>query len=275
MDVTLTEVEAGGRTFTVRSCGPADGRPVLLLHGFPQTSACFTRELLSLGRAGFRAVAPDQRGYSPGARPGAVGEYRVDALVADVVALSDALGWERFDLVGHDWGGLVAWTVAGWHPGRVRTLTAVSTPHPAALAAALDGGDPDQAQRSSYVDLFRQVDVPEQLLLGEDGSGSGLRQLFADSGIEEPVAASYVEVLRQPGALTAALHWYRANDLRAPAATGPITVPTLYAWSTDDIALGRQAAETTAGYVDRTGSRYSRTSTTGSPTWRRSSSAGC
>ena len=249
MDGGTDQVAANGWIFDVRSQGPRDGRPVILLHGFPQTSRCFEQELGVLAAAGYRAVAPDQRGYSPGARPEAIQGYGVGELVADVVALADELGIDRFDLVGHDWGGLVAWMVAGHHPDRVRSLTSVSTPHPDALAGALGAGDPDQVERSSYLALLRQVDVPEQVLLGEDGTGEVLAQLFAGSGIDEEVARSYVTHLCRPGTLTAALNWYRANDLHDPVAVGPIAVPTMYVWSTDDMALGRTAALATADHV--------------------------
>jgi pimeloyl-ACP methyl ester carboxylesterase len=249
VEISVTEIGANGWAFTTRSAGPDDGPLVILLHGFPQTSRCYSAELAALAESGYRAVAPDQRGYSPGARPSEVGAYQLDELVTDVVGLADACRAERFHLVGHDWGGMVAWYVAGQHPERVRTLTSISTPHPQALLAALEGGDPEQVERFSYFDLFRQPEVPEQLLLGEDGSGEGLRTLFADSGIESGAAQSYVETLRRPGALTAALNWYRANDMRALDDTGPITMPTMYVWSTDDIALGRWAAEATAGHV--------------------------
>lgn len=246
--VALGEVEANGLTFTVRRAGPATGRPVILLHGFPQTSVCFAEEAAALGRAGYLVLAPDQRGYSPGARPERVDDYAVTELVSDVLALADASGMGTFDLVGHDWGGMVGWWAAGLHPDRVRTFTAVSTPHPAALAAAL-AADADQAERSSYLDLFRQPDVPEGLLLGDGGDGGGLRQVFAGTGIVQHAIDAYVEVLSAPGALTAALNWYRANDLRGVPPWDSVAVPTMYVWSTDDIALGRRAAEDTAGHV--------------------------
>ena len=200
VDISEGDIAANGWMFTARTAGPEDGPLVILLHGFPQTSRCYQRELAALGLAGYRAVAPDQRGYSPGARPPEVDAYQVDHLVADIIGVADALHADRFDLVGHDWGGLIAWLVAGRFPERVRTLTALSTPHPQALRAAL-ADDQDQIERFSYIDLFRQPEVPEQLLLGEDGSGEGLRQLFADSGIEADTARSYIETLRQPGAL--------------------------------------------------------------------------
>jgi pimeloyl-ACP methyl ester carboxylesterase len=248
-EISVADVQANGWTFSVRSAGPGDGRAVILLHGFPQNSRSFTRLLSSLGRAGYRAIAPDQRGYSALARPNAVGEYRITNLVTDVVALADSLDLGSLDLVGHDWGALVAWHATGLHPDRIRSLASVSTPHPLALAAAITGGDPDQAQRSAYIDLFRQPEVAERILLGADGSGEGLKQVFADSGADDDAVRSYVQVLCQPGALTAALNWYRANDIGHPVDPGPITVPTLYVWSTDDMALGRVAAEATAAYV--------------------------
>ncbi|MGH9079167.1 MAG: alpha/beta fold hydrolase [Acidimicrobiales bacterium] len=270
--VTVGKVEANGLTFTVRHAGPATGRPVILLHGFPQTSMCFAQTVAVLGRAGYRALAPDQRGYSPGARPAGVEDYALSELCSDVLALADASEIDTFDLVGHDWGGMVGWWVAGLHPDRVRTFTSVSTPHPAALVAAL-AADADQTQRSSYLDLFRQPDIPERLFLGERGDGEGLRQVFAGSGIDEAAVDPYVEVLAAPGAMTAALNWYRANDLhRADVlelATDPeldtdpelgtdldratdledVVVPTMYVWSTEDVALGRRAAEATSDHV--------------------------
>src|SRR4051812_48257716 len=109
--------------------GPEDGELVLLLHGFPQSWWEWRHQLEALGKAGYRAVAPDQRGYSPGARPGGVEHYGVEELVADAVGFADALGVDRFHLVGHDWGAIVAWYVAATHPDRLKTLSIVSTPH--------------------------------------------------------------------------------------------------------------------------------------------------
>ena len=139
------EIEAGGFTFTGRACGPHEGRRVLLLHGFPQTSWAWRDELWALGQAGYRAVAPDLRGYCGGARPPDVADYATEHLLGDVMALADSMDMETFDLVGHDWGGMLGWITAARHPGRVRSLTVVSTPHPLALQRALLGGDPDQA----------------------------------------------------------------------------------------------------------------------------------
>jgi pimeloyl-ACP methyl ester carboxylesterase len=251
------EIEAAGLVFTGRACGPHEGRRVLLLHGFPQTSWAWRDELWALGAAGYRAVAPDQRGYSRGARPPDVDDYATERLVSDVMALAECMEMETFDLVGHDWGGMLAWLVASRHPARVRSLSVVSTPHPLALQQAVGGagrngdggGDPEQAARAAATAAYRERMVPERLLLGEDGSGSGLAALLAESGLDREDAGVYVEALTEPGAMTAALNWYRAMDRSALFGLRPVVVPTLYVWSTGDGAIGRAAAEATSACV--------------------------
>ena len=209
------EIEAGGLTFTGRACGPRAGRRVLLLHGFPQTSWAWRDELWALGGAGYRAVAPDLRGYCCGARPAAMADYATERLLGDVLALADSMEMGTFDLVGHDWGGLLAWIVASRHPERVRSLSVVSTPHPLALQRSLLGGDPAQVSYGAGMDAFREPEVPERLLLGADGSGRGLATLLAETGLDDEDANMYVLALTEPGALTAALNWYRAMDSTA------------------------------------------------------------
>ena len=239
------EVSTGGMTFTGRAGGPEDGRLVILLHGFPQSSFEWRHQIAALAEEGYRAVAPDQRGYSEGARPEAVDAYGMDHLVADVLAIADDMGGHRFDLVGHDWGAAVAWQVAGRYPDRVRTLTPVSVPHPRAFAGALRNAAGDQAQRSSYMDFFRS-EGSEDLMTA--GGGAGLRNLFASSGLTD--VDEYVDLLLKPGAMRAALNWYRAASIESVEAMGPITMPTMYVWSTDDQALGREGAEATAQFVE-------------------------
>ena len=237
---------ADGFVFTSRFAGPDDGAPVLLLHGFPQTSRCWSAQLDALGEAGYRAIAFDQRGYSPGARPDDVRAYKPAALVADVLAVADACGFERFDLVGHDFGGMVAWMVAGHHPERVRTLTVASTPHPAAFKASYQRSS-DQNERSGYMRSFRAAErgEVEAQLLADDAAG--LRSVYA--GLAPDAIDEYVRVLSQPGALVAAIDWYRSMSGTASASTPPASMPTLYAWSDQDPSLGRDAAEATAALV--------------------------
>jgi len=248
VQVTLDDAEFGPLVFDVIVEGPDDGPAVVLLHGFPETAHSWRNQVPVLAEAGYRVIAPDQRGYSPGARPPAVDAYGFEHLVGDVLGLADALGAEEFHLVGHDWGGAVAWQVAGRHPGRVRTLTVLSTPHPAAFGVALsDEGGGDQAQRSSYMDIFRAEGTEDGMLANE---AVGLRMIYLGSGMTEDEAAPYLEAMSSREALGAALNWYRAADITLVEGLGPIVAPTLYVWSADDVALGRQAAEATARFVE-------------------------
>jgi pimeloyl-ACP methyl ester carboxylesterase len=233
-------------TFDVIDGGPADGEPVLLLHGFPQDSTAWDQVSPALHRAGLRTLALDQRGYSPMARPRGRRHYRLRETTADVLALLDAAGLESAHVVGHDWGGLVAWALGAWHPERVRTLTALSVPHPAAMAKALVTSD--QALRSSYVALFQLPLVPERLLLS--GRGDLLRRMLRGGGLSREAAAHYVARMREPGALSAALDWYRALPYSGRDPVGKVRVPTLHIWSTGDASLGRTCTEATGRYVD-------------------------
>lgn len=245
--MTVDRVElpfADGLVFDALVAGPADGDVVLLLHGFPQSSAIWRPQLDALATAGYRAVAFDQRGYSPRARPDDVKQYRIAHLVDDALGVANHLGADRFSVVGHDWGAVVAWHLAAHHSERIRTLTALSVPHPVALATALASPASDQRDRSSYVSFFQQADVAEEALLG-----GGLAALLEASGYPGDVDERVV-AMSAPGALTAALNWYRAIDFTLFRGVGRITVPTLYVWSTDDLALGRHGAESTASYVE-------------------------
>jgi pimeloyl-ACP methyl ester carboxylesterase len=238
-------IEANGLHFDALTCGSHDGDLVVCLHGFPQFADVWTPILEALAASGYRAVAFDQRGYSPGARPPKRTAYTMPHLVADVIAVADALSAHRFHLIGHDWGGAVGWAVAGGYADRLKTLTILSTPHPSALTAAIHS-DPDQQARSSYMLMFRAAPgIAETYLLANDAA-----QLRA--AYHGKVAATQVDAivarLREDGALTAALNWYRAmgdNGL-----VGQIIAPTLFIWGDEDQALGRSAALSTARFVD-------------------------
>ena len=252
MSVDTFEIDTGPFSFTAHAAGPEDGQLVLLLHGFPQNSFAWRHQMAALAAAGYRAVAYDQRGYSPGARPEGVEQYRMEHLVADVLAVADELGAHRSHIIGHDWGGAVAWLLAAHYPQRVRTLTSVSMPHPAAFASALASNDPEQVTKSAYIGFLRDESA-ESLLMSDGGQGI-IRALEAAGHPDLDSAAAYVSVLTQPGALTAALSWYRAVTVTEAAARSAaaikVTVPTLYVWSDGDAALGRTAAEATADYVE-------------------------
>ncbi|MGY1725215.1 alpha/beta fold hydrolase [Blastococcus sp. SYSU DS0533] len=235
-----------GLTFDVRDAGPADGEPVVLLHGFPQDSTAWDRVAPALHQHGLRTLAPDQRGYSPAARPRGRVHYRLRETADDVVALLDAAGLGSAHVVGHDWGGLVGWALGAWHPERVRTLTALSVPHPGAMARAMVRSD--QALRSYYVGLFQLPVLPERLLLA--GDGAALRRVLRHGGLPDDAVDHYVRRMREPGALTAALDWYRAVPWSGRDPVGKVRVPTLHVWSTGDAFLGRAATEDTARFVD-------------------------
>ena len=236
-----TRIEVGtGLVFDALTAGPVEGDLVLLLHGFPQSAAMWRPQLAALAAAGYRAVAFDQRGYSPGARPEAMEQYRIAHLVDDALAVA---GDGRFHVVGHDWGAVVAWHLAARHPAQIRSLAAVSVPHPVAFATALASPSGDQRHRSSYVSFFQLPAVAEHALLA-GGLAALLRASEYPDDVDERVAA-----MSEPGALTAALNWYRAIDFTL-VTVGRVTVPTMFLWSTGDLALGREGAEATAAYVE-------------------------
>ena len=238
-------ITLGDLTFDVTTSGPADGVPVVLLHGFPESAASWEPVSALLNESGLRTFAPNQRGYSPGARPDGVDSYRIDHLVADVIGLLDALGLDSAHLVGHDWGAAVAWVVAARHPDRITSLTTVSVPHPGAFGWALRE-DADQKERSSYIRLLRMEGKAERVLLDENAHS--LRAMFGDV-VPPALVDRHVALLSEPGALTAALNWYRAmtSDFEQ---TPAVTVPTTYVWSTGDQALGRAGAERCGEFVD-------------------------
>lgn len=232
-----------GFEFDGLSAGPKNGDLVLFLHGFPQFADSWTPVLEATGSQGFHAVAVDQRGYSPGARPESVESYKLSELVADALGFASALGATRFHLVGHDWGGAVAWAVAALHPERLLTVTVLSTPHLNAFSAALQG-DLGQQAKSAYMQLFRAPGhAAEKLLLA--GHAMALRAAYMGKVPEAEVEAN-VRRMAQGGTLTAALNWYRAMNFGSPL--GEIHVPALYLWGEKDQALGKTAALGTAKF---------------------------
>lgn len=233
----IVRIPARGMEFRARLAGDR-GDGVIFLHGFPATSAMWEPLLTAAADAGYRATAFDQRGYSPGARPDGVESYAAPELINDVLAVADAVGFDRFHLVGHDWGSAVGWGVVLRHPERVQTWSSLSIPHPSAFLGALDD-DPDQQARSAYFRLFSTPWVPE-VLFTFNGL-AGLRDgVYADMTPQQ--REEYLRVFAEPGALTAALNYYRAIPLSrtsAADASPDITRPTLFLWGNRDPAVGR------------------------------------
>lgn len=244
--VALPEV-----TLNVAEAGPDSGAPTLLLHGFPEFWYGWRHQIGPLAEAGLRVVVPDQRGYDLSDKPPGIAAYHLDRLADDVVALADAYGFPTVRLVGHDWGGLVAWWVASRHPERIDRLAILNAPHPAIVGAYMRH-HPGQWLRSAYVGMFQLPGLPERLLTA-DRCRALRRALTTTSrpGAFAPAEIDrYVEAWLQPGAMTAMLNWYRAL-VRLPRATPPrVRVPTLILWGRQDTALQPGLAEASLAFCD-------------------------
>jgi pimeloyl-ACP methyl ester carboxylesterase len=233
--------------FDVRDAGPPDGPVVVLLHGFPQHNDSWNAVIDRLTEQGYRCLAPNQRGYSPGARPSRRRDYRISELVADVGALIDASGAPRVHLVGHDWGAAVAWAAAAETPDRLITVSPVSVPHPAAFIKSF--ATSRQSLASWYMYLFQLPRIPEWLLTRRNGAL--VSTMLQRSGQIPAAAERDAQAMNEPGALTAAINWYRAMALANPRGINQkVSVPTMYVWSDQDTALLPKGARDTARYVN-------------------------
>jgi pimeloyl-ACP methyl ester carboxylesterase len=236
-------------TFDAITAGKAGAPLVLLLHGFAESMHCWRAQVACLGDMGYRAVAPGQRGYSPGARPDPreFSHYLIDRLMDDAMAIVTACGYgdARFHLVGHDWGGSIAWGIAERHHARLASLTILSRPHPNAFKRAVEMIDGDQAKRSKHHKAFLEPDAAD-VVLADDAKW--LRDRLAANGVPAEAIAAHLAVLGNKDAMEAALAWYRARGaIRGPL--GPIRVPTLYIWGDADDTVGRTAAEGTKDFI--------------------------
>jgi epoxide hydrolase 4 len=249
--VSFRRVALPDLSLHVAEAGPEAGPPVILLHGFPEFWYGWRRQIGPLSEAGFRVVVPDQRGYGLSDRPQGVAAYHLDRLAADVVALADACGFQRVRLVGHDWGGLVAWWTASHHPDRVERLAILNAPHPGIVGAYMRQ-HPGQWLRSLYVGLFQIPGLPERLLTAD--RGRALRRGLTSSSRPGAFTAAdlerYQESWLRPGAMTAMLNWYRAL-VRLPRAEAPrVRVPVLILWGRRDAALQAGLAQTSLAFCD-------------------------
>lgn len=241
----ISSVENDGLIFDVLDAGPLDGEPIVLLHGFPERATCWRDVAPVLNTAGYRTLALDQRGYSPGARPPGRRSYRLPLLVGDVVALIDEVAGPegRAHVVGHDWGAVAAWGTALLAPSRVHTLTAVSVPHPSAFLGAMVRSG--QLLKSWYMGAFQVPFLPEMM-----GRSGRMDPMLRRAGMTREEVARFRTEIVESGALPTALNWYRAlpfTDLRA--SRGKVDVPTTFIWSDGDIAIGRWGAEHSGEYV--------------------------
>jgi len=248
MDVRKIKT-APGLEFDCSLAGSPDGAPVLLLHGFGVSRHFWDHQVPPLADAGYFAIAPNQRGYSPGARPDPkdLDAYHIDRLVGDALDIVAAAGHggRRFHLVGHDWGGSLSWIIAARHPERLRSLSMLSRPHPASFLRALALPDGEQKRRSGHHTAFLEPDAVPKLLAN---NCEWLRSRHMRQGMPEAATDAHMSVLGNEAALEAALAWYRSSGPRQPL--GPIKVPTLYIWGDADDTVGRVAAEGTGEFID-------------------------
>ena len=245
----MREIAANGMTFTCREAG-ARGEPVILLHGFPETSYMWTRLMPQLVEAGYRCLAPDQRGYSAGARPEEVDAYRYEDISDDVVALADAWGVDRFHLVGHDWGSLCGWAVVNRYRDRIASWTAMSVPHAKAFAIGVRD-DPEEEPYRQILQFFLTPQLAETTFAANDWAA--LRNAWTASDADE--IGAYLSVFRQAGVMTGALNWYRASRGHARSlddasvAFGPVSAPSQLIWGKNDPYIRPVCVEAAAAYM--------------------------
>ena len=240
-----------GITLHAVEAGPEDGPLLILLHGFPEFWWGWRHQIGPLARAGFRVVAPDQRGYNLSDKPEGLAAYNLPRLGADILALADAYGRAQFRLVGHDWGGIVAFWVAAQHPDRVERLAVLNAPHPDAIGPYMRR-HPSQVLRSLYAAFFQLPVLPERLLaargfaaLAQALTASAHRGTFSVSDL-----ARYREAWSKPGVLKAMLNWYRALMQRHRPPAGRVSIPALLVWGVRDTALNEGLARASLSLCD-------------------------
>ena len=253
MELEHSYIKTNGIRLHVVQAGPKSGIPVVLLHGFPEFYYGWRKQIPALAEAGCRVIVPDQRGYNLSNKPKGVKNYNVSLLVDDIIGLIDALGYEKVNLVGHDWGAVVAWMLANQYPERLHKLSIMNVPHPAVMRRFLLR-DLEQIRRSWYVFLFQLPWIPEAGMRRDNWRGaehalrgSGKIHTFTSEDI-----VKYKEAWSQPGAMTSMINWYRAVMRHQPKMKNDsrIKVPTLMMWGTKDFALSHRMARPSMDYVD-------------------------
>ena len=243
----IVRIGANGLEFRARVAGLDNTGPgVVLLHGFPETSLMWNPLIELLADQGYRVVAFDQRGYSPGARPDGAAAYTLPQLVDDVFAVAQAAGMQQFHLVGHDWGAAVGWAAVMSRPESISSWTSLSIPHIAAFGDALANND-DQRQRSRYMAFFRMPLLPEAMF-----TFNHLKMMneVMYREMSDAQRVEYAAVFSEPGALTAALNWYRAPDGFNVAVAPKVRLPILFIWGNRDPAVSRYAVESQRNFIE-------------------------
>lgn len=242
-------VQTNGLTLHVVMAGPADGKPLILLHGFPEFWFGWHKQIPFLAQQGFRVIVLDQRGYNLSDKPRGVAAYHLDELTNDVTGLMDALGYQDAFLAGHDWGGVVAWWLAVHQPHRLRKMAVLNAPFPAVAMDAIRAGNREQLRKSWYVLAF-QIPWLTERGFHQQNEGEGRNILLRISHPDTFTPAEllvYEHAWEKPGAVTGMINWYRANLgtflTMTPPPVGSIQTPTLMLWGEQDRALGKELAQ--------------------------------
>ena len=238
-----------GVSLDVAIAGDPANPAIFFLHGYPESHRTWRHQMAELARDHY-VIAPDQRGFARSSKPEGVENYTPDKPVADLLALADVLGVDRFTLVGHDWGGAIAWMAALQNPQRIERLIILNAPHPLVFQRSMFDGS-GQREASQYIRAFRNPRFDDHLAaMGNEGFFDTMFSLHADPALSAPERAKYLDEWGQPGAMTAMLNWYRASSIVVPE-TGedaeppawldgpfpPVTQPTLVIWGMGDLAL--------------------------------------
>ena len=242
---SFADVSVDELTFTCRVSGMEnDGEAVILLHGFPETSRMYYDLIPVLVSEGYKVVAPDQRGYSSGARPSKISDYSIDKLSQDVIDIADAFQFEKFHLIGHDWGSAVGWAAVAIHSDRIISWTALSVPHLDAFLEAIST-DKEQQRKSQYIKFFKKPILPE--LYFKIFGYKYLKDIWRKSSQVE--IEKYLEVFKQRGALKASLNWYRENIKDENKMIGDIDTSTLIIYGLKDMAIGEKSVDESEKYL--------------------------
>lgn len=244
-------MKTNGITLHVAKQGPKDGKLVILLHGFPEFWYGWHRQMKDLAGRGFRVWAPDQRGYNLSDKPEEVKDYKINLLVKDIVGLIRQSGREKVYLVGHDWGGIVAWKAAGDYPELIEKLVILNAPHQSAMSSHVMK-HPSQLLKSSYILFFQLREIPEELISHSDWeyAAQALKSTSREGTFSQEDLEQYQKAWSQPNAMESMINWYRANvtSLMDLDGASRVVVPTYIIWGMKDQFLGKELAAKSLEY---------------------------
>ena len=242
---SFADVKTKDFTFTCRVGGMENDKgTIFLLHGFPETSRMWKDFIKVHENEGYRIIAPDQRGYSKGARPSKVSDYTIDKLTQDIIDIANEFNIDKFHLVGHDWGSAVGWYLASNFSDRIITWSALSVPHLDAFVYSMIN-DKEQIKKSEYIKFFNKPIFPE--IYFKIFSYKNLKNIWSKSSESEII--SYLEIFKQRKALKSALNWYRANFKDDESVIGDISIPTLIIYGMNDMAIDVKSVDNSEKFL--------------------------